>query len=118
VIAGILVLLFGHWIWGLLLILVGLVAFGGFVEGQVVSELAPLRLTVGTPVGEASGGWYRPDGGMDAYLAIVSKRDERSFDPRPVPEDALQRIHRGGTPRRQRPQPPSRGASWSSTTAT
>ena len=34
VIAGILVLLFGHWIWGLILILVGLVAFGGFAKGK------------------------------------------------------------------------------------
>jgi nitroreductase len=33
---------------------------------------------------------------MDAYLAIVSKRDERSFDPRPVPEEALQRILQAG----------------------
>jgi nitroreductase len=33
---------------------------------------------------------------MDAYLAIVSKRDERSFDPRPVPEDALERVLEAG----------------------
>jgi nitroreductase len=33
---------------------------------------------------------------MDAYLAIVSKRDERSFDPRPVPEEGLQRILEAG----------------------
>ncbi|MDX6645102.1 MAG: hypothetical protein QOK40_829 [Miltoncostaeaceae bacterium] len=34
VIGGIIVLLFGHWIWGLILILVGLVAFGGFAKGK------------------------------------------------------------------------------------
>ena len=33
---------------------------------------------------------------MDAYLAIVSKRDERSFDPRPVPEEAVERILQAG----------------------
>jgi len=33
---------------------------------------------------------------MDAYLAIVSKRDERSFDPRPVADDALERILEAG----------------------
>jgi nitroreductase len=33
---------------------------------------------------------------MDAYLAIVSKRDERSFDPRPVPQEAVERILEAG----------------------
>jgi len=29
---------------------------------------------------------------MDAYRAIVDKRDQRAFLPRPIPEDALRRI--------------------------
>ncbi len=33
---------------------------------------------------------------MDAYTAIVSKRDTRAFDPRPVPEEALRRILQAG----------------------
>jgi len=33
---------------------------------------------------------------MDAYTAIVTKRDTRAFDPRPVPEDVLGRILQAG----------------------
>jgi nitroreductase len=33
---------------------------------------------------------------MDAYTAIVGKRDQRSFLPRPVPEEALRRILQAG----------------------
>ena len=33
---------------------------------------------------------------MDAYRAIVDKRDQRVFLPRPIPEDALRRILQGG----------------------
>src|SRR5262245_44454127 len=33
---------------------------------------------------------------MDAYRAIVAKRDQRAFLPRPLPEDALQRILQAG----------------------
>ena len=29
---------------------------------------------------------------MDAYLAVASKRDQREYAKRPVPEDALRRI--------------------------
>src|SRR5262245_63281808 len=29
---------------------------------------------------------------MDAYRAIVDKRDQRAFLPRPIPEDSLRRI--------------------------
>jgi nitroreductase len=33
---------------------------------------------------------------MDAYRAVVDKRDQRSFLDRPIPEDALQRILQAG----------------------
>jgi nitroreductase len=33
---------------------------------------------------------------MDAYRAIVDKRDQRAFLPRPIPEDALRRILQAG----------------------
>ncbi len=33
---------------------------------------------------------------MDAYKAIVNKRDQRAFLPRPIPEDALGRILQAG----------------------
>ena len=33
---------------------------------------------------------------MDAYRALVAKRDQRAFLPRPVPEDALGRILQAG----------------------
>jgi len=33
---------------------------------------------------------------MDTYRAIVSKRDRRAFLPRPIPEEALQRILQAG----------------------
>jgi nitroreductase len=33
---------------------------------------------------------------MDAYRAIVEKRDQRAFLPRPIPEDALRRILQAG----------------------
>src|SRR3989442_575376 len=33
---------------------------------------------------------------MDAYTAIVTKRDTRAFDPRPVPEEILTRILQAG----------------------
>ena len=29
---------------------------------------------------------------MDAYRAVVDKRDQRAFLPKPIPEDALRRI--------------------------
>ena len=33
---------------------------------------------------------------MDAYRAIVDKRDQRAFLPRPIPEDSLRRILQAG----------------------
>ena len=33
---------------------------------------------------------------MDAYRAIVAKRDQRAFTPRPIPDDALGRILQAG----------------------
>jgi nitroreductase len=33
---------------------------------------------------------------MDAYRAVVDKRDQRAFLPRPIPEDALRRILQAG----------------------
>ena len=33
---------------------------------------------------------------MDAYRAIVAKRDQRAFLPRPLPDDALARILQAG----------------------
>jgi nitroreductase len=33
---------------------------------------------------------------MDAFLAVVSKREVRSYDPRPLPEDARRRILEAG----------------------
>jgi nitroreductase len=33
---------------------------------------------------------------MDAYRAIVDKRDQRAFLPRPIPDDALRRILQAG----------------------
>ncbi len=33
---------------------------------------------------------------MDAYLAVVRKRDQRGFLPRPIPDDALGRILQAG----------------------
>ena len=33
---------------------------------------------------------------MDAYRAVVDKRDQRAFLPRPIPEDALHRILQAG----------------------
>ena len=33
---------------------------------------------------------------MDAYRAVVDKRDQRAFLPKPIPEDALRRILQAG----------------------
>jgi nitroreductase len=33
---------------------------------------------------------------MDAYRAVVAKRDQRGFLPRPIPDDALERILQAG----------------------
>ena len=33
---------------------------------------------------------------MDAYQAIISKRDRREYEPKPIPEDVLQRILQAG----------------------
>ena len=33
---------------------------------------------------------------MDAYQAIIGKRDRRDYDSRPIPEDVLQRILQAG----------------------
>ena len=33
---------------------------------------------------------------MDTYRAIVDKRDQRAFLPRPIPQDALRRILQAG----------------------
>lgn len=40
------------------------------------------------------GGWYQSvkSPPMDAYRAIVDKRDQRAFLPRPLPDDAMRRI--------------------------
>ena len=34
VIIGIILIILGYWIWGLILILIGLIAFGGFARGR------------------------------------------------------------------------------------
>ena len=34
VIIGVVLIILGYWIWGLILILIGLIAFGGFARGR------------------------------------------------------------------------------------
>jgi hypothetical protein len=34
VIIGIILIVLGHWIWGLIIALIGLIAFGGFARGR------------------------------------------------------------------------------------
>lgn len=51
---------------------------------RVLAVLAFLRATGGSLVG------------MDGYLAVVSKRDVRNYDGRPLPDDAVRRLLEAG----------------------
>src|SRR5437763_10360668 len=39
---------------------------------------------------------HQPEETLDAYQAIIGKRDRREYDGRPIPEDVVQRILQAG----------------------
>ena len=60
--------------------------------GTMLSSHTRCDVITGRGRVDAHGAWMVAFAAMDAYRAVVDKRDQRAFLPKPLPEEALRRI--------------------------